>query len=228
LLSKGKAAVIRRLPFIIILREKKENRAAQVVETRIDPGSKESGLVLVHKVQNRVLFAMVLVHRGNEIKNSLTSRRQLRRGRRSRKTRYREARFDNRTKEEGWLAPSLKHRIFTTMTWVNRLKKWTALESAAVERVKFDMQKMTNAEISGAEYQQGELQGYEVREYLLEKFDRTCAYCGARNVPLQIEHIHPKARGGSNKVSNLTLACQPCNQKKGSKPVEKFLKNKPE
>lgn len=78
------------------------------------------------------------------------------------------------------------------------------------------------------QYQQGELQGYNVREYLLEKWGRECAYCGKKNVPLQVEHIVPKARGGSDRVSNLTLACECCNQKKGSKPVEEFLKKKPE
>jgi 5-methylcytosine-specific restriction endonuclease McrA len=85
------------------------------------------------------------------------------------------------------------------------------------------MQQTENPEISGAEYQQGQLQGYEVREYLLEKWGRKCAYCGAEYTPLQVEHIQPKARGGSNRISNLTLACQPCNQRKGAMPVEQFL-----
>ncbi|HLA35644.1 MAG TPA: RNA-guided endonuclease IscB, partial [Rhodocyclaceae bacterium] len=95
----------------------------------------------------------------------------------------------------------------------------------AQELVRFDMQQMDNPEISGIEYQQGTLAGYETREYLLEKWNRECAYCGAKDVPLQIEHIHPKARGGSNRISNLTLACQPCNQKKGAQDVKEFLAN---
>jgi hypothetical protein len=84
------------------------------------------------------------------------------------------------------------------------------------------MQKIQNPEISGVEYQQGDLLGYEVREYLLEKWGRKCAYCGAEDVPLEVEHIIPKARGGSNRVSNLTLACRGCNQKKGSCTAEEF------
>jgi hypothetical protein len=68
---------------------------------------------------------------------------------------------------------------------------------------------------------------YEVREYLLEKWHRTCAYCGATNVPLEIEHIHPKSRGGSDRVSNLTLACRPCNERKGRRPIEDFLQRQP-
>jgi len=92
----------------------------------------------------------------------------------------------------------------------------------SLELVKFDTQAMQNPEISGVEYQQGELFGYEVREYLLEKFGRKCVYCGRENIPLQIEHIVPKARGGTNRVSNLTLACEPCNKKKGERTAEEF------
>jgi len=91
-----------------------------------------------------------------------------------------------------------------------------------MELVKFDTQVMQNPEISGVEYQQGELMGYEVREYLLEKWGRKCAYCGATNMPLEIEHIIPKSRGGSNRASNLTLACNACNQCKGNQTAEEF------
>ena len=96
------------------------------------------------------------------------------------------------------------------------------------ELVKFDTQAMENPEISGVEYQQGTLLGYEIREYLLEKWNHKCAYFGKENVPLQVEHIHPKCNGGSGRVSNLTLACDPCNKRKGNRPVAEFLKNKPD
>jgi hypothetical protein len=72
------------------------------------------------------------------------------------------------------------------------------------------------------EYQQGELAGYEIREYLLEKWGRKCAYCNATNVPLQIEHLVPKGRDGSNRVSNLTIACKPCNDAKGQRTAAEF------
>jgi len=97
-----------------------------------------------------------------------------------------------------------------------------------MELVKFDMQAMENAEISGVEYQQGTLAGYEVREYLLEKWGRTCTYCSKKDIPLQIEHIHPKAHLGSDRVSNLCLACDKCNKAKGTKDIKDFLKKKPE
>lgn len=90
------------------------------------------------------------------------------------------------------------------------------------------MQAMENPEISGIEYQQGTLAGYELREYLLEKWARKCVYCDAENVPLQVEHIRARTNSGSDRVSNLTLACQPCNERKGARPVEDFLKTKPD
>ena len=119
-------------------------------------------------------------------------------------------------------------RVETTIAWVNRLRRLAPVSAISQELVRFDTQAMQHPEIAGVEYQQGELAGYEVREYLLAKWNRTCAYCGATHVPLQIEHIQPKAKGGSNRVSNLTLACAPCNRKKGVQSIEDFLKRKPE
>jgi 5-methylcytosine-specific restriction endonuclease McrA len=70
--------------------------------------------------------------------------------------------------------------------------------------------------------------GYEVREYLLEKWSRQCAYCGVKDVPLEVEHIHPKSKGGTDRATNLCIACSKCNQKKGDKDIAEFLKKKPE
>jgi hypothetical protein len=90
------------------------------------------------------------------------------------------------------------------------------------------MQLLDNPDIRGVEYQQGTLQGYEVRQYLLEKWKRQCAYCGAKHVPLQVEHICPRARNGGSRISNLTLACEPCNLKKGTQDIGVFLAKKPD
>jgi len=92
----------------------------------------------------------------------------------------------------------------------------------SLELVKFDTRFMQNAEIKGVEYQQDSLAGYELREYLLEKFQRKCAYCGKSNLPLQVEHIIPKSRGGTNSLTNLTIACEKCNQKKDNKTASEF------
>jgi 5-methylcytosine-specific restriction endonuclease McrA len=85
--------------------------------------------------------------------------------------------------------------------------------------VRFDLQKMENPEIRGVEYQQGTLAGYELREYLLEKWGRQCAYCDATDTPLEIEHIVARGQGGSDRASNLCLACHACNQKKANRPL---------
>ena len=230
LLTAGRAAVYRLHPFTIILKDRADGET-QEVEVKVDPGSKTTGIALVGHFEQQgavVLFGANLNHRGQAIKNNVESRRSLRRGRRGRKTRYRQARFLNRTRKAGWLPPSVESRVVNTESVMNTLAARCPLTEATVELVKFDLQQMQNPEISGVEYQQGELAGYEVREYLLEKWHRTCAYCGAKDVPLQVEHIQPRATGGSNRVSNLTLACQPCNQKKGSQPIAAFLKGNPD
>lgn len=223
LLKAKKAAVLRQYPFTIVL-HKRVDATPQALELRLDPGSRVTGIALLQG--DKVLFGAELQHRGQQIKDALLSRRQLRRGRRNRHTRYRQARFLNRTRPEGWLAPSLQHRVLTTMTWVSKLVKLAPISSIVQELVRFDLQQMENPEISGIEYQQGELAGYEVREYLLAKWDRKCAYCVVENVPFEIEHIQPKSKGGSDRVSNLTIACHACNQSKGNQDIRAFLSGK--
>ncbi len=226
LLKQGKAAVFRRYPFTIILKYAVPDPKTQSHQLKIDPGSKTSGLAIVQG--NKVIWGAELIHRGQQIKNDLESRRAIRRNRRNRKTRYRKPRFLNRTRQLRWLPPSLKSRVENILTWVNRIRRYAPITGISQELVKFDTQAMQNPEISGEEYQQGELAGYEVREYLLEKWGRKCAYCGTENVPFEVEHIHPKSKGGSNRISNLTLACRPCNQAKGDRNIKDFLVQKPD
>jgi len=225
LLKAGKAAVFRQYPFTIILKKVVDGKDVQQCQLKLDPGSKTTGIAILQG--NKLIWAAELTHRGQQIKDDLESRRSLRRGRRGRKTRYRQPRFLNRTRAKGWLPPSLEHRVLTCQTWVERLIRLCPISSIAMELVRFDTQKMQNPEMSGTEYQQGTLYQYEVREYLLEKFNRTCAYCGAKNTPLEVEHIVALSKGGSNRVSNLTIACVPCNQSKSNLDIKKFLADKP-
>ncbi len=222
MLTKQKAAVFRMYPFTIILKHALPNPLPKSLTIKLDPGSRFSGIAVLDG--KNVIWVAELEHRSWQIKDSLLTRRSLRRSRRNRKTRYRQARFNNRKRKQGWLAPSLMHRVLTIETWVKRLCRYAPIASIAMELVKFDAQKLQNPEIDGVEYQQGELAGYEVRQYLLEKWGRKCAYCDKERVPLQIEHIHPRAKGGSNRVSNLTLSCERCNTKKGTKSIDEFLK----
>lgn len=219
-LRNGKAAVYRRFPFTIILKRTVENPVVDSVTVKVDPGSKITGIALVQ--QGKVVFAVELEHRGRQIKDVLESRRSIRRNRRQRKTRYRKPRFDNRRRPEGWLAPSLQSRVHNLQTWVARFGKLCNVQAISMELVRFDTQLMQNAEISGIEYQRGVLAGYEVREYLLEKFGRKCCYCGKSDCQLEIEHITPKSRGGSNRIANLCLACRECNVKKGNQTATEF------
>ena len=229
MLRAGSAAVFRKAPFTIILKDRVGGET-QPVSVKIDPGSKTTGIVLVADFPSRgpiVVFASEIDHRGPQIKKKMDQRRAFRRRRRS-TLRYRKPRFDNRKKPAGWLPPSLRHRVETTASWVERFRRLAPVTGISQELARFDLQKRENPDISGVEYQQGMLFGYEVREYLLEKGGRTCSYCGAENVPLEIDHVHPRSKGGSDRVSNLTLSCRACNQKKGNRPVEEFLAKRPD
>jgi 5-methylcytosine-specific restriction endonuclease McrA len=221
-LTQGKAAVFRRYPFTIILNETPPQRPSEPLRLKIDPGSKTTGLAVVNDATGQVVWAAELSHRGRAIKKALADRRAVRRSRRWRKTRYRMARFDNRRRREGWLPPSLQCRVHNILTWVCRLRRLCPIGAISMELVRFDTQLIENPNINGVEYQQGTLVGYEVREFLLEKWERRCAYCEATGVPLEIEHIVPRARGGSHRVSNLTLACVTCNKQKGTKTAAEF------
>jgi 5-methylcytosine-specific restriction endonuclease McrA len=198
LLSQGRAKVYRRYPFTIIMQDLEvENCKTHNHQLKIDPGAKTTGLAILPN--NTVIWGAKLTHRGFQIRDALTSRRQLRRSRRYRKTRYRKPRFLNRKRPEGWLPPSLMSRVHNILTWVKKLIRFCPVIGISQELVWFDTQKMDNPQISGTDYQQGTLYGYEIREYLLEKWNRKCAYCGATDTPLEIEHIKPKSKGGSDR-----------------------------
>lgn len=226
LLKQGRAAVFRRFPFTVILKEEAPNGfKPKAYRIKLDPGADTTGIAVLEN--DRVVWAAELKHRGFAVRDALTGRRQLRRGRRGRKTRYRKPRFNNRRRPEGWLAPSLISRVHNIETWVRRLCKLIPITAISQELVRFDPHALQNPEISGVEYQQGSLYGYELREYLLEKWGRQCCYCGKEGVPLQVEHIHPRSKGGSNRAGNLCLACEPCNTAKGNLDIRDFLSGKP-
>jgi len=224
LLTKQKAAVFRMYPFTIILKHVVGNASPKPLIIKLDPGSKFTGIAILDG--ENVIWAARWENRAWQIKNALESRRLLRRSR-NRKTQYRQSRFDNRKRPTGWLPPSLIHRVLTIETWVKRLCRYAPITQIAMELVKFNTQKLQNPEVNGVEYQQGELAGYEVREYLVEKWGRKCSYGDSEGLPLQVEDIHPRSKGASNRVSNLTLSCEGCNIKKGTKPVKEFLTKDP-
>lgn len=227
LLKNGKAAIIRRYPFTIILKERSEGDL-QPIELRIDPGSKVTGIALVglFKRGDRCLFGLNLIHRGDAIREKIFLRSMYRRGRRSRKLRYRPKRFLNRRRPVGWLPPSVDHRVLTTITWIDRFTSLSPVTSSKCELVKFDVHRLMNPGVSGEGYQRGPLYGTEMREYLLEAYNRQCQYClgASGDKYLQWEHKTPRKQGGSDSLTNATLSCGLCNRIKGNRTLHQFLK----
>ena len=192
LLARGRAVVHRHTPFVIRLRDR------TIEESGAD------GVELGIDPGSRHTGIAVFTHQAGE-----------RRGRYA-------IQLDH-PRPRGWLPPSLQHRVDTTTSWVDRLQQWAPMRAVHVERVAFDTHALAAGKpLEGAEYQQGTLHGYEVREYLLTKFGRACAYCGVMDTPLNIDHVQPRSRGGTDRVSNLVLACVPCNQVKADRSVEEF------
>lgn len=216
LLEAGKAEIVGYSPFCIQLLYA-TGEAVQKLVLGIDAGFKYIGYSIV-SVKEEVLAGETELR--SDIKRLLENRRAYRRTKRARVW-YRRPRFLNRGKE-GWLAPSIRHKLNSHIKLIARLQAILPIAEVVVEVATFDPHKMQKPEIKGVEYQQGTLQGYNVREYLLEKWGRKCAYCHKKDLPLEIEHIIPKSRGGSNRVSNLTLSCHECNQRKGGQTAEEF------
>ena len=217
-LEAKRARVVRQDTFTIRLRFVTQAHV-QSAKVGVDTGSKVVGTAAI--ANGEVVF-QAEVHLRDDITKQMTQRRQHRRNRRARKTRYREARSVNRRRPGGWLPPSLHSKAEATVKAVRLIASFVPIGRVSVEVGSFDTQRMQNPDIAHLEYQQGELQGYFLREYALEKWQRKCAYCDAREVPLEIEHIVPRSRGGSNRASNLTLACHACNQRKGQQTALEF------
>jgi len=201
-LRRGLARVVSREPFTIQLRFETTSYT-QPITVGVDTGSQTVGIAAI--TQSEAVY-QAEVHLRDDIRNKLIHRRQYRRNRRSRKTRYRAVRFANRRRKPAWLAPSLRSKAEATVKAVLYVARLLPVRQVNVEVGSFDTQKMQDPEVTGLEYQQGQMQGYLVREYLLRKWKRTCSYCGATGLPLQVEHLIPKVRGGSDRVSNLVLA----------------------
>ena len=236
LLKKGYAIVHKIYPFTIRLKIDLENTNLKEYKIKIDPGSSKTGFSIIDN-QNNVNLLVELEHRGKLIVDNLKKRNDVRRNRRTRETRYRKCKFINHylkkgskykqttSREQGWLPPSIKSIEQNIINLIKKYKKLCNITSISMESVKFDTQLMENPDISGVEYQQGTLYGYEVKEYLLEKYGHKCQYCDGKtkdNV-LQIEHMVSKKNGGSNSIKNLSLACNTCNKEKNSLNLDQWL-----
>ena len=237
LLNQGYAVVHKYQPFTIRLKKQIDNPSLKGYTLKIDPGSKVTGLAI--NAGSEVAFLADLHHRVSAIQKRLDQRSNYRRRRRS-KLKYREKRFDNRKRSEGWLPSSINSVVNNIKTWVKRLKKLCPIDKVVMEFNRFDPHKMQKPGIEGIEYQEGTLQGYNIKEYLLYKHGHNCQYCkevkkdkeGNEKVItysedniLEVEHKVPKSKGGSNKLSNLTLSCKTCNKDKGNRTLKEWLED---
>ena len=222
LLKTKKAHIVSYEPFTIQLDYEPDTHAIQPMTLGVDSGAIHSGYSVAN--EQREYYSSEVIARDNISKN-ISDRSMYRRNRRSRKTRYRKPRFNNRkNKKKGWLPPSLEQKVAVQLNEIDHLHRHFPIETIIVEVAEFDIQKIKNPDISGKEYQQGTLQGYNIRNYLLEKHGRKCFYCDKEVSTFEVEHMIPKAKGGSNRIDNLTLSCHSCNQKKGTLTAEEFIK----
>lgn len=208
MLKSGRAKVLKRCPFTIqLLYESTEN--TQPVSLGIDAGSKHIGVSATTKT--KVLYEADIELR-NDIVKLLSSRRELRQGRRNRKTRYRKPRFMNRRCKEGWLAPSVQNKVDSHLTVIRKVHEILPITKVIVEVASFDIQKIKNPTISGIEYQQGEQLGFwNVREYVLFRDGHICQCCKGKSKDkiLNVHHIESRKTGG-DAPNNLITLCETC------------------
>ena len=222
LLFKKQAVIHKRFPFTIRLRNDNAVLKDRKYTVKLDPGSRTTGVAITDNKDSVVMLAEI-EHRGHTIKRNLDSRRAIRRFRRQRKTRYREARFLNRTKPQGWLAPSVKSRADNIINFVKKYKKFLNINKIMIENVSFDTAQMSSdTKLWGNDYQQGNLYNKNLKEFIFSKTKGRCSYCGAKAE--EIDHIVCRAKGGSNSTYNLTPACRSCNEKKSNLSLKEFGK----
>ena len=208
LLKSGKAKVVKKCPFTIQLLYDSTNHT-QKVTLGVDSGSRHIGISATTK--DKVLFEADVELR-NDIVDLLSTRRELRHSRRNRKIRYRKPRFDNRKRKDGWLAPSVQQKVDSHLTMIEKVRKILPISDIVAEVASFDIQKIKNPSIRGAEYQQGEqLDFWNVREYVLFRDGHTCQCCKGKSKDkiLNVHHIESRKTGG-DAPNNLITLCETC------------------
>ena len=208
LLKSNKAKVVRKCPFTIQLLYE-STAYTQEIALGVDSGSKHIGISATTK--SKVLFEADVELR-NDIVDNISTRRQFRKTRRSKKTRYRKARFNNRRRKKSWLAPSVRQKVDSHLIMIEKVNKILPIPKTIVEVASFDIQKIKNPDIKGKEYQQGEQLGFwNVREYVLFRDDHTCQCCKGKSKDkrLNVHHIESRKTGG-NAPDNLITLCKTC------------------
>lgn len=211
LLKRRRAVIHKMIPFTIRIKDLLVKECGiQNLRVKIDPGSKQTGLALLNnkKKKANVLYLAEIHHR-TDIKKKILYRKNVRKSRKYRKTPYREPRFLNRKNRSGCISPSIKARIDQIKNVLLSLSSIVPIKFISVEFVKFKIKKHTN-------------KIFKTKEDLIRKYGKSCTYCNKKDINLEIDHIIPRSRGGSNRLDNLTLACRKCNIHKGNKTAKEF------
>ncbi len=209
MLKSGKAKVVKRCPFVIQLSYTASTHEIQRVSLGVDAGSKHIGISAT--TESNVLFESEVELR-SDITELLSARREMRSARRNRKTRHRKPRFDNRRRRDGWLAPSVQQKVNTHLTVISKVNEILPVAKIIAEVAAFDIQKIKNPDIQGAEYQQGEQLGsWNIREYVLFRDGHTCQCCKGKSKDkiLNVHHIESRQTGG-DAPNNLITLCKTC------------------
>lgn len=174
ILLKNRLAVVHKIyPFTIRLKDNSAVLKDRAYTVKIDPGSKHTGIAIVDN-NNSVVMLAEIEHRGHIIKKDIDSRRAVRHKRRSRNTRYRPARFLNRTKPKGWLAPSIKSRANNIINFIKKYKKLINIDRIMIENVSFNVAQMSSdTKLIGTGYQQGPLYDTNLREFIYSYKERS-------------------------------------------------------
>lgn len=222
LLFKKQAVIHKRFPFTIRLKNDNAVLKDRAYTVKLDPGSKHTGIAIIDN-NDAVVMLAELEHRGHIVKKNIDSRRNARKSRRQRKTRYRPARFLNRVKPKGWLAPSVKSRANNVINFIKKYKKFLNINKVMVENVSFDVAQMSsNTKLWGNNYQKGNLYQQKLRSFIFSRSNGKCVYCGAKAT--EIDHIIARANGGTNSTYNLVASCKSCNKKKSNLTLKAFGK----
>ena len=210
LLKEKKAVVKRRTPFTIQLTIA-TGETKQPVTLGVDSGYRHVGLSA--STEKAELYASEIELR-QDVSELLAGRSALRHARRSRKTRHRAPRFDNRKRDKGWLAPSVENRIGAHVSRVEAVLRILPVTKIIVETASFDVHRLKNPDIQGVEYQQGEQLGFwNVREYVLFRDGHECQHCHGKSKDkvLNVHHIESRRTGG-DAPNNLITLCEACHK----------------
>lgn len=212
LLKEGKAKCIRRTPFTIKLLVDTTEYKQEVV-AGMDTGSKTIGCAAT--TNGKVVYQSEVQIR-QDVSKKMEQRRMYRRIRRSRKTRYRKARWQNRAsmRKKGRLAPSIKSKVDSHLRENKFVESILPVSRWKVEIASFDIHKISNPDVKRWDYQKGNQKGfYNVKAYVLHRDGYQCQKCKTRKGKLHVHHIVFRSNGGTDSPENLIVLCSDCHDK---------------